>query len=254
MKKVLIFVLAGLSLAATVFANLGDVVGTIAIPGGSQAGMGITDNYLYVTNYTQGRIYMLNPTSGSVMGSFAAAGGTNTRGLAGVGTGYLWQNQGYSSPYPTYQTNATTGSVYASFNMPAVYCHGIDPLCTGDGGAGTSYLIVSCYSSYRIYFMTTAGSIASSMTITPQMYDIAYDWRNELIWGGMNSAVCSAVNTTGSTVASFSAPVGNIYGMAYYGQYLYVGGTSGNIYRIHCPSGFTGVQPASLGRVKALYR
>ncbi len=254
MKKLALTIIISTWAAAAAFAALGDVVGTIPIPGGAQAGLGASANYLYITNYSQSRIYFVNQTTGSVMGSFANAGGSNTRGLACVSGGYLWQNKAYTAPFLSYQTNDATGSVYASFPIPSSVTHGIDPLCTGDGGAGTSYLLLSDYSAKRIYYMTTAGSIASSFLVTPILYEIAYDWRNELIWGGMNSNVCYAVSTTGSSVASFTAPTSNIYGMAYYGQYLFVGGTSGNIYRIHCPSGFNAIAPASLGRIKALYR
>lgn len=101
--------------------------------------------------------------------------------------------------------------------------------------------------------MTTTGSIARSYTVPALMYDIAYDWRKQLIWGGLNLVTCFGCTTTGSLVASFNKPLGNIYGITYYGEYLWLAGTSGYIYRQHCPGNLT-VAPASLGKVKALFR
>jgi hypothetical protein len=52
---------------------------------------------------------------------------------------------------------------------------------------------------------------------------------------------------------SFAAPAGYPYGMAYYGQYLWVG-CDGNdyVYRVHCPYNVD-VTPSSVGKVKAIF-
>jgi hypothetical protein len=87
-------------------------------------------------------------------------------------------------------------------------------------------------------------------------WDIAYDWRNNMIWG-MNSAgnqISGYSYDTGSVVASFQAPAPSTMGLAYTGCYLYAASdNTGFIYKIHCP-GDIGVAPASVGRVKALFR
>ena len=254
MRKALLVAVATLCAAGVAFAALGDVVRSFSIPGGAQAGMGRSNGILYSVNYSQSRIYRMNPTTGSVTGSFAAAGGSNTRGLAYQWGGYLWQNQGYTSPYRIYRTSTSNGSIYASYALPRSLCHGSAPLATGDGGSGVSHIIISCYSNRYLYYMTTTGSIARSHSVSPTLYDIAYDWRNKLVWGGMNSTTCYGVTTTGSTVASFNKPTGNIYGMTYHGQYLFVAGTSGYIYTIHCPVLNVGVRPSSMGKIKAMYK
>ncbi len=254
MRKGSLVVVATLCAAAAAFADLGSVVRSFSIPGGSCAGLARSNGLLYSVNYSQGRIYVMNPTSGSVSNSFAAAGGTNTRGLAYQWGSNLWQNQAYSSPYRIYRTNTANGSIYASYVLPRSYCHGSAPLATGDGGEGTTHIIVSCYSNRYLYYMTTTGSIARSHVVSPTLYDVAYDWRNKLVWGGMNSNVCYGVTTTGSTAASFTTPTSNIYAMTYHGQYLFVSGTSGNIYTIHCPILNVGVRPSSMGKIKAMYK
>ena len=253
MRKSLFVVLALLCAASAALAALGDVVGSFPNPGGSCGGLGRSNAYLYTTDYSPGTIYRVHPTTGSVYNSFAAAGGSNTRGLAYQFGGYLWQNKAYSSPYTIYRTNEGTGSRYNSYALPSGVTHGSAPLATGDGGSGTTRIILSDYSARRIYYMTTTGSIASSHAVNQALYEIAYDWRNELIWGGMNTTTVYGFTTNGSLVASFSKPTGNVYGITYHGQYLWVGGTSGYIYRQHCPILNVGVKPASMGKIKAMF-
>lgn len=253
MRKSLFVVLALLCAAGAALAALGDVVGSFPNPGGNCGGLGRSNTYLYTTDYSPGTIYRVHPTTGSVYNSFAAAGGSNTRGLAYQFGGYLWQNKAYSSPYRIYRTNEGTGSIYNYYSLPSGVTHGSAPLATGDGGSGTTRIILSDYSARRIYYMTTTGSIARSHAVNQALYEIAYDWRNQLIWGGMNTTTVYGFTTNGSLVASFSKPTGNVYGITYHGQYLWVGGTSGYIYRQHCPILNVGVKPASMGKIKAMF-
>jgi hypothetical protein len=251
------FIVTLLLAAAAAFAALGDIVGSFAMPSSyGVGGLGISTSYLYATAYTPGYIFMLNPTTGSVYGSFSAAGATNTRGLAYDGT-YLWQNKAYTSPYTTYRTVANSGSVVASYTTWSSTCHGAAPRATGDYGAGTDAIFISDYSADRIYVLSTGGSLISSFTAASAttFYDIAYDWRNQLIWGAMNSpVVVHGVNTSGSIVSSFTLGISNCYGITYAGQYLWCGTTGGVIYRVHCPINTQHLTPFSMGRIKAIYR
>ncbi|UCH77413.1 MAG: hypothetical protein JSU81_06645 [Candidatus Coatesbacteria bacterium] len=236
-----------------VYAALGDVAGSFRIPGGNCGGLARSDGYLYSCDYSPGTVYRCHPTTGSVYGSYTAAGGSYTRGLAYQWGGNLWQNKAYTSPYRIYRTNEANGSVFAYYSLPSNVTHGSAPLATGDGGRGTTYIILSSYSSTsRVYYMTTTGSIARSHTANTYLYEIAYDWRNRLVWGGMNDGYVYGFTTAGSRVASFRKPSGNVYGITYHGQYLWVGGTSGYIYRQHCPANVS-VAPTSVGKIKALF-
>jgi hypothetical protein len=213
-----------------------------------------SNGYLYSCDYSPGTIYRVHATTGSVYGSFTAAGGSRTRGLAYAWGGNLWQNKAYTSPYRIYRTNSTTGSIFASYALPNSTTHGSAPLATGDGGSGTTQIILSRYSATStVYYMTTTGSMIRSHTANTYLYEIAYDWRNRLVWGGMNDGYVYGFTTTGSRVASFRKPSGNVYGITYHGQYLWVGGTSGYIYRQHCPILNVGVEPTSVGKIKALF-
>jgi hypothetical protein len=250
MKKCLILAVATLVAAGVVFGALGSVVRSFPIPGGYCGGLARSDTYLYVNNYSQARIYRVNPTSGSVY-DFWTVGSNNCRGLAYQYGGYLWLNKA-PSPSRIFKMRENTGSIYNYYSLPTIYSHGSAPLATGDGGRGTSVIFISDYYTRRIHYMATGGSIFSSFTVSRPLFDIAYDWRNRLIWGGMNSTTVYGFTATGSLKAYFNKPIGNIYGITYYGQYLWVAGSTGLIYQIHCPSN-VGIAPTSMGKIKAIF-
>ena len=245
--------------AATAFGALGDVVASWPSPNTDPCAVAASNNHIYVcTVGGGGMIYTLNITNGSVVRSFAAVKGTDTRGLAYVSGDHLWQGQQTSTAY-FYDTNANTGSINRSFRSVSHYNRSLAPLCTGDGGTGTTALLSSHYFAYRLYKVDiNTGSIIGSWCSIPRMYDIAYDWRSQLVWGGMWSTVVYGCNiTTGSTVATFKSPANYPYSMAYNGQYLYVATTAAaptQIWKVHCPQISEAVNPASVGRVKALFR
>jgi hypothetical protein len=269
MKKLLF---AGLVLtAAAAFGALGDVVASFEMGGqGYCYGLTRSSEYLYVvrTYNNQEYIYRLNPSTGSVAGSYPSPNNLGFRGLAYVSDNHLFGTRtvGSTPPWNTaiYNLNAATGSLYTSFTTNAgAYLNyaGLAPRCTGDGGSGTDALFISpdAETQKPISIYSTAGSfIAVFLPARTLENDIAYDWRNGYIWGGgINTEyVVYGITTTGSVAASFDSPmtVWNRGPFAYYGPYLWIARTSGTVYKIHCPSLQPAVSPSSLGRVKAIYR
>ncbi len=258
MRKVLIVLIATLYAVGLAFAKLGDVVASWASPNSTPCAVAASNSYIYVfTTGGGGMIYTMNMTTGSVVRSFTAVNGTSMRGLAYVSGDHLWQGKS-SSPAYFYDTNANTGSINRSISSPSSANRSLAPLCTGDGGTGTTALLSSNYSTMVLYVVNmTNGSIISTCSI-PRMYDIAYDWRSKLVWGGMNDPIIYGCTTTGSTVASFAPPASSPYGMAYHGQYLYAVTLSSSggrqVWKIHCPQINVGVNPSSMGKIKAMYR
>jgi hypothetical protein len=134
--------------------------------------------------------------------------------------------------------------------------YGLAPIQTGDGGVGATELF--CVDPSPSYFWRhhyTTGSISASFPAPhSSAQDIAYDQRNALIWQ-YNSDYVYGITTTGSVAASFAwSGHGSYAGITYYNQYLYVSADTGDyIYVVHCPD-TVGIAPASLGRVKAVYK
>jgi hypothetical protein len=244
MGKWVLFAGCAVLLPGAALGALGDVVASWPSPADVPCA-GARGNdvlFIYCNDPMGALIYRMTPDTGSVYGSFYAWGD------------HLWQGKAYESPYHVYDTNAGNGSVYRSYSHAAP-CYGIAPLATGDGGLGTTALFTCDSLTSTIYQLTLAGSIQRSFKLPRQMFDIAYDWRSKLIWGGQNDPYIYGCTTTGSLAASFPVPAQMPYGYAYHGQYLYVvTHMSRRIWKIHCPVVNAAVAPASAGRVKALFR
>jgi len=256
MRKSVFVFSASVALAVAAFAYLGQVVGSFPSPAGYLTrGLARSASYLYVLdNNNPGLVYRINPTSGYVYGWSILNYAGNNRGLAYVSGNYLYI--GNDTNDYVYRVNPDSGVAYSSWaanHDP----FGLDPVCTGDGGTGTIAMYSTDSSPSAIFtHVLGTGSIASSITIPGASdYDCAYDWRNSVLWLGRSNSYVYAYSPSGVTVASFPAPTPYPAALAYYGAYLWVACTGyGYIYRVHCPQGFVGTAPASLGRVKALYR
>jgi hypothetical protein len=238
-------------------AALGDIVASFRGPPESLHGVARSNEYLFVqTLGYPNRVYRCNPTTGSIYGSWAApVSGSMTlnRGLAYSWGGHVWVGRYYPNQW-VFDCDAETGSVYGSWN-PGHNPYGLAPRCTGDGGAGTTALFSQDINPHYTYVhRLTGGRLVGSFPMAESFsYDIAYDHRNRLIWTNHSYYFYGFDASTGSTVATFDAPTWySCVGAAYYGEYLWISG-AGNIYQVHCPV-FTAVAPASLGRVKTLFR
>ena len=260
MKKTILLTLVGLCIAAAAYGLMGDIVASFQVSNNC-GGLAIAPGYLICNDYSPGVVYLAHPDTGSVYSSFTGTG-NDSRGMAYAGT-YLWQNKGYNAPYLTHRMSPTTGTIYASYAIPSRTTHGLAPLATGDYGAGTTALIHSDYSLDGMYLMNMSGSITNTFSVPSEcsMYEIAYDWRNQLIWGAQGASSgyiwIWGVTTTGSLATSFSVPntyASNAYGLTYAGEYLWAGSTSGYIIKIHCPISNINVAPSSMGKIKAVYR
>lgn len=252
-KKAVATALATLCIAAAAQASLGSVVSSFRAPGTDVRGLARSGTRLHVMIFgSPTRIYRVAPVTGSVYASWASSFGNNCRGLAFSEGAHLWVGN-YGNDR-VYDCVSTTGSVRGSWSA-GHDPFGLAPLCTGDGGVGTTALFSSdstpsfCWR----HNLNNGTVLASFEIIRASFFDIAWDHRNRLVWMGDLPNIVYGYNTAGSIRASFTVPATYPYGAAYYGQYLWVGcAGNGYIYRVHCP-GTVGIAPASLGKVKALF-
>lgn len=246
------FVVATLCAAGVASGALGDILGSYRAPANNIRGLARSGAYLHVLVHPN-RVYNLNPGNGSVRGSWAVPSSTSNRGLAYSAIGHVWVGS-YNND-TVYNCHWMTGSVYGSWHANHDP-YGLAPQQTGDGGAGTTAIFTSDSDpSYTWRHRPLNGSVLSSFPMPNSDYrDITYDHRNNLIWGAYGPNIYGySVSGRGSIVSSFEAPPSTSYGMAYYNSVLFIGCTNGYIYRVSCPA-TVGVAPASLGKVRALYR
>lgn len=263
MKRFLIIFLALPLGATTAFSYLGQIVGSFSARDSGCSGLAISDKYLFHLEIP--RPYEVNrchPITGSVVGSFRLPDKTNYySGLAYSSDGYLWvADPGHSI---VYHVDPVTGSVYG-FWRTSYKPYGLAPRCTGNGGSGTNALIVTDgATSFAFIHDKGTGSVIASFRIAhPSGHDCAYDWHNKVVWLGDDNYpyVVYGYRLNGSVHASFAIRNPGMWGaggLTYKGGYLWMACTQyagpDIIYRIHCPWGI-GVEPASVGKVKALFR
>ncbi len=238
--------------AGTAFAALGDVVSSFRSLSSELRGLARSDTALFALCYTSPNVvYRFHPVTGSIYGWWNTPRATKNRGLAFSWGGHVWV--GCFENDLVYDCVAATGSVRASWSA-GHDPYGIAPHCTGDAGRGTTALFVAdSQPGYIWRHNPSTGSILSSFR-SGARWDVAYDHRNRLIWIPVDYLdIIFGISTSGSIVSSFEGPATGATGAAYHGQYLFIGCTNGYVYRVHCP-GPVSATPASLGKVKALYR
>jgi hypothetical protein len=262
MKKTALIFLCSLLTALPALAYLGQVVASFRAPANYPLALARANSNAYMwvfCNSTPYHIYRINSETGSVYDSWISRLGSGTRGLAfsyggdPVGN-YLWM--GNANTDRVHMCNYVNGSTYRSWSA-GHDPFGLAPQAMADGGYNPQSIITTDTSPrYAWYHNPTTGSIISSHALSATVYDVAWDWRNALIWGGAPGAgVAYGWNTSGSLMATFRTPDPYPYAFTYNAYYLWVGCTLPNhhIYKIHCPVGVA-VAPSSLGKVKAVFR
>ncbi len=268
MRKGILIALALMLLAGTASAKLGDLVASFdAIGTSTHYGLAADANYLYHYHYYSSWRYpviRMRRTNGAFVSSYPCPLGTASylyygRGMCYDGTGNIY----FSNYYRRYVSRfrASNGSVLSTWMWPTTegYRYG---LCVDHNGTTGGTNIYQSYYTGIWYRSSLTGSLRDSWRIGryDYAYDMAWDYGNKMIWyGNYSDEFVYGCNTRGSVIAKFDVPVSvnDPYGIAYWGNYLYVSTSSGNpdeyIWVYHCPANVT-VSPASVGKVKALFQ
>jgi hypothetical protein len=260
MRKIVIFIAGVAVLAAPVYiwgTEFGDVVSSFKSPAATPGGVSYRPGFLYISAATGGAIWRTD-TTGSVI-SYHPTSLVNNAGIT-VGTirgkTYYWvvdRVDVYTGYVYRFIDNSST--VDGSFALPGRYAWGVSLI-------DSTHMYYSATMDYKIYVIHPMnGSVYSSFTVDFYPGDLAYDEEGYLWVAGSATADKHVYKctTTGSVLASFSAKKwGNPYGCGYDGEYLWVGGSDWERgrytivqFNVH---EYPAVVPASVGRVKALFR
>jgi len=246
MKSKLFFAfLASVLCAATALGMTASIVSSFVGPHGANwpKGLDYAGGYLYhASNYSTNRLYVTT-TTGSITSTITCP--TGTMGVEVDGSD-LWTCS-YSPAYIYKMTMA--GSIVSSFAGPAA----------GYGLAvGGGYLWYSSATSDMIYKLTSAGSVVTSFS-HPGSFAGDLDYANGYLyiadWPGTTGAIYQTT-TTGSLVDSLSPTPGSTRpaGCCWDGTYLWYDDYSSPYRCTQVKLVYTGVEPTSMGRIKALYK
>ncbi len=236
---------------ATLTLAWGSLVSSFKSPGTYPDGIGYLDGYLYIAGPST--LYRTT-TTGSLISTWKCPAEFFSGVTAGEigGAGYFWFSAGpLSGPDRIYRATATTGSICGSFMEPTSHPWG---LALRDE---TSLFITHANRDWLFLVHPVSGSVYSTYSLNFPPMDAAYDPHGYLWISEFDSRDVWQCTTNGSRIASFStAAYGRPGGVAFDGLYLWVGVIERLIYLImQYEVGYEpAVGPASLGRVKALFR
>ncbi|MGD8719298.1 MAG: hypothetical protein PVH29_10805 [Candidatus Zixiibacteriota bacterium] len=237
-------IIGSLFIAVATWGAWGDVIGSFPAPGGNPVSLTWDGQYLWCSTQHPEYTYRVNPDNGSVISSYATGFAYAARGLAWADSSIYEGNNSTNRIYK----RATSGSIASSFPVTNYY-----------GGLtydGTNLWVTSSTSTTANVFssFTLAGSLLGSFTVDFVPFDPG--WDGTYLYCGSYSPTHTIyqLTTTGSVVSSVSPPHNFPWGCCCGGNYLWISTTAGSDLIWKLDSGFTGVAPASVGRVKALFQ
>ena len=240
-KKVLLTAVALLA-ATSVFAGTLNVVSSFASQKTWRKGLDYNGGYIYSTsNYSDNNIHIYT-TIGSLVGSIPSPAGSMDQKWDGS---YIWLCT--YSPAMVYRLTST-GSIVTSFSGPAA----------GYGLAWTgTYLYYSSTSGNMIWRLTTTGSVVTSFSSGCSFVGgLDYDGTNLWVadWPSSGGGWLRYMTTTGSIIDTFSTPSSTRpSGVCWDGTYVWYNDYNvAYVFRASVQP--SGIAPASVGKVKALFR
>jgi hypothetical protein len=227
----------GFLCAGTAFAGTASIVGSFRVPGkpGNVLCIDYYDGYIYHAECLKA-IYKTT-TSGVVIGTIRTPA---------IGTGIDRTENEFWTCGPIVgiiNRLTTTGSLSYSWSTQIDWFWDI----TFDG----EYLWLPGFRE-RIYGFTTRGSLIASFRY-PSRNPICIYWASPYLWLGDNGPTIFQGTMNGSIVETFKTSH-KPWGITSDGNYFwYNGGYTGYVYKVILRS-TNAIGPASLGKVKALYR
>jgi len=230
-------------------------------PGTGSPAYGVEyDGYGLWTTQSVGYILQRHYPSGSIVSSFRLEELRLPPGMAYDGT-YLYTSESWLAKY-IYKIDLAGRAIAGSFPFPngTTFCGGL-------AYDGNNLYFAALWRPW-LWLMTTEGSILRTFDMGIDMPSgLAYDART---WGGPFIWCCDEpkervtyiykMTTNGSVLESAKWPIPNshLVGLGFDGNYLWCVETpeiwnENHIYRVYYFSDI-GVSPASVGRIKALYR
>jgi len=234
-KAMRVITICAVLCAAAAYGGTASIVSSFRSPSSAAYGIDYYDGYLYHADRAVPYIYQTTMT-GSLVKSIRVSAPYNPAGIDRTQDGF-WTCS-YNPPW-VYRLS-TTGAVLNSF--PA-----------WERGWGITFGEDSLWYTqlFYIFKVTTGGSIMRSFVITG-INPAGICWDNPYLWiAGYSTHQIYKITQTGSIVDSANVKGGPTYGITCDDPYLWY---TANYYVYQIRFSPTAVAPASLGKVKAIYR
>jgi glutamine cyclotransferase len=226
-------------------------------PGDKPEGLAWDGRYLWCNNFTDGTLYKIDPTDGSVVARYQGQGLPSApEGLAWDGE-HLWTAHWHTGIIYKMRETVTGMEIVQEFDKPQGAGSTV-----GLGWDGTSVWL-SCWPSPDF------GGKAQLFELDPKTLEVRNVrllpvlWIEDLAWDGrwfwsadwLNSVAFALDPATGDTLHSFASPGPNPVGTAWDGTHLWMTDTTrDSIWALDISDVRTSAQSTSWTRFKALFR
>ena len=263
-------VTVALLIPGVTYGGFGSVVASFPCPGIGPLGIARSNQYLFVlAGVEQGPkrglrlIYRVNPETGSVKNAFAPpdGGSENYGGLAFTVPAHVWITN--NDRDTVYKLSAVNGSVIDSWLCYPGIQNGIAAEHNQAQGGPVKGIWVSSVGSPAVFRkFTPQGEHLEDWLWSMWTSDMGWDYDVSQFWAGSFNAPYFVYRFTpqGSISASFPSPAVSwpVWATEYYEGYLWLATdrtemeVKSYIWKVDVTE--VGVNPASLGRVKVLFR
>jgi hypothetical protein len=277
-KRAGLFIIAAMLLcAAGALAHFGQILSSFRAPilpprYTHIQGIAWDGNYIWLNcgfGYEHNRVFRCVPSTGSYLSSFESPFHEATNNMEGRGISKRVWNGQPCLEFAVYNSNTGNawvyrlnyaGTIIGSF-LPQIPANN---LCIGADFNGTNYWLTSpiddsrtdVLGRTRVYKVNANGNFLSSFTVNTYAAAEGLALEGNYLWIPGDSLLYGAckVTTTGSVVASFNRLHQSVADCAYENNHLWIAGQNDYVYCIDVRISGPGIEPSSLGRVKALYR
>jgi hypothetical protein len=227
------------AVAACAWGAFGDVVSSFQTDWAG-TGLAYDGTYLWYWGFNHLPQFICATTTGSFVSSFGGTHYAETGGATFDGE-YLWcaVENNIPPPRPAWIIRYTTGGSNVAYFFHREHS---TPAMASEPG----YLWVDNYK------YTVGGSLIGSM---PEPFPLGRDtaWDGSCLWSGGGIGLCR-ITTYGSIMASFATP-SYPFAVTFDGQHIWAQMIlNGQYWTFQYDIDMTAIEPASVGRVKALFR
>lgn len=225
-------------------------------PGDKPEGLAYDGRYLWCNNFTDGRLYKLDPADGAVVAHYEGGGLPSApEGLAWDGE-HLWSCHWRTGFIFKMRETATGMEIVDSFTKPEGSGNSV-----GLGWDG-SHLWLTCWPSAAYEFGQIYKLDPSNGTVIT-MHELPVYWIEDLAWDGTYFWSCEwgrgvgfAIDTaTGDTLNSYTTPGTWPVGSAWDGTHLWITDTDkDSIWAVDVSGEPTAVRSLDWSRLKQLFR
>ncbi|MGB3081642.1 MAG: glutaminyl-peptide cyclotransferase [Candidatus Omnitrophota bacterium] len=206
------------------------IIKEVPLPKGYHEGLYYDGKNMWVCNGEKGNIWVVNPDTGKVLSEIEPVG-SFTEGITAADNGTFWVTDWEEKMI--YRVKIGEGKMSVEYEIDLSPAHPAGVVWTGDRlymitwtrGLGTKYHLMQLNKNERMFRKMLIKRIHEPA-------HLAWDGKNLWITSWYNQLVYKVDVETFEIVGSFRAPVRDVTGIVWDGEYFWLTGTRSNLYQL----------------------